>query len=523
MVSAHAASTEPAEFTAEEVSGVLVTMKRGKSCGPDGVSYELLRGLHQTSLDSLFNAVLCSRQQIPAPWFEGQLTFLPKVAKPSCPKDLRPIVLSPTTGKLFTKLMRIRPTCPPVKCGQLCAQQSSQALDGSLSLQRLIHLSNRWGLPLMATILHISAAFDSLHDSAVARYFLQCKPSREALLLQTSIAGTSIQLGMCRDSWSQKLHQGLLQGSSYSAEIFARVLDHHLSLLLPSWSRWNSTWLQGLHLILYADDIRLLATSPEEMRQKILTIQSHLRLIGLRLAMHKVQMIACRTLHAPLHVHQNLVIEPVDSFVFLGILVRFAVTAQMTLGRSPGRAMHSFWAFYGILRAGLSPCRDRLHLLHTYVASRWRWMSLAVRPTQAILKLLAVAHTNLLMWMCNPASDKLSGWTNDWVSQRKSVRMICQFVGQIPWPAVQVRKVWEYWGHAARLDGETSPMKHVLQLRNCGWTMLHPDCKRKRGNHPDVSVYLQELWDVLREPGDNLFWETQARDRVSWKLFTSKV
>ena len=46
---------------------------------------------------------------------------------------------------------------------------------------------------------------------------------------------------------------------------------------------------------------------------------------------------------------------------------------------------------------------------------------------------------------------------------------------------------------------------------------------RKRGNHPDVSVYLQELWDVLREPGDNLFWETQARDRVSWKLFTSKV
>ena len=44
-----------------------------------------------------------------------------------------------------------------------------------------------------------------------------------------------------------------------------------------------------------------------------------------------------------------------------------------------------------------------------------------------------------------------------------------------------------------------------------------------RQNHPDVSVYLQKLWDVLREPGDNLFWETQARDRVSWKQFTSKV
>ena len=50
----------------------------------------------------------------------------------------------------------------------------------------------------MATKLDISAAFDSLHHSAVARYFVECKPSREALLLQTIVAG-------------------LLQGSFYSA------------------------------------------------------------------------------------------------------------------------------------------------------------------------------------------------------------------------------------------------------------------------------------------------------------------
>ena len=159
--------------------------------------------------------------------------------------------------------------------------------------------------------------------------------------------------------------------------------------------------------------------------------------------MHNLQMIACKTLHAPLHVHENLLVEPIDSFVFLGILVGYAVTAQMTLGRSLGRAMNSFWAFYGILKTGLSPVRERLHLLQAYVTSRWSWMSPAVRPTQAILKLLAVAHTNLLTWMCNPASDRLSGWSNDWVSQRRSVRMICQFVGQTPWPAAQVRQFGE--------------------------------------------------------------------------------
>ena len=174
-------------------------------------------------------------------------------------------------------------------------------------------------------------------------------------------------------------------GPAASAEVFARVLDSHLVTLLPARSRWDDTWLQGLHLILYADDILLLATTPEEMTHKILSIQAHLRLIGLHLAMHKLQAIICRTLHAPLHVHENLVIEPVDSFVFLGVLVGFAVTAQMTLGRSLGRAMNSFWAFYGILKAGLSPVRERLHLCQAYVTSRWRWMSPAARPTQAIL------------------------------------------------------------------------------------------------------------------------------------------
>ena len=35
-------------------------------------------------------------------------------------------------------------------------------------------------------------------------------------------------------------------------------------------------------------------------------------------------------------------------------------------------------------------------------------------------------------------------------------------------------------------------MNYTLQLRNCGGSMLHPNYKRKRGNHPDASIYLKE-------------------------------
>ena len=39
--------------------------------------------------------------------------------------------------------------------------------------------------------------------------------------------------------------------------------------------------------------------------------------------------------------------------------------------------------------------------------------------------------------------------------------MICQFIGQALWPAAQVLQFWGYWGHAARIDGETSPRRRA--------------------------------------------------------------
>ena len=214
-----------------------------------------------------------------------------------------------------------------------------------MSLLRLIHLSTRWGLPLLACKLDIAEAFDTLDHSASRRFFTTCRPSAEALFLQDLISNSSIRLGMLNTSWSQMLNRGILQGSSYSAELFARVLDWHLHSLALEWSqRYPSNWFPALHLILYADDILLLATSEEEMQVKLHGIHKHLELIGLRLASYK-----CQIISSP-HCPHSKVLQPnaepvqvVSSFVFLGILVGFAVTPEQILSRSLTRAMHAFW------------------------------------------------------------------------------------------------------------------------------------------------------------------------------------
>ena len=507
-----------------------VCEQQGKSCGTDGISYELLQVVVNSEASAKFldflNSAWTRKTPVPPSWYEGQATFLPKTKKPKEPKDLRPIILSPTICKLFTKVLlcRMQDTFPEIKCGQLCAMKGCQTLDGSMSLLRLIHLSNRWGLPLLACKLDITAAFDTLDHSAIGRFFTACRPSAEALFLQDLISNSSVRIGMLSTSWPQMLNRGIMQGSSYSAELFARVLDWHLHSLVLEWSqKYPSNWFPSLHLILYADDILLLAASEEEMQFKLQGIHRHLELIGLRLATHKCQLISSPHCSAPRILHPSSVpVQVVQSFVFLGILVGFAVTPEQILSRSLTRAMHAFWGHYGILKACRTAVSDRLMLLTAFVASRWRWMSPAIRPTTRILRLLETCHTNLLMMICNPARDPLCGVHSDWISRRRAARMIGQYSGQAPWPAVHVQQFAGYWGHAARMTHAWSPISKVLTLRDIRWQMVHSDVTRTRGNRPDITLFLQRFWDDHgRDPlrAEPLFWTEVAQDRNRWKEF----
>ena len=90
----------PRLITEEEVCEVLATCKAGKSCGDNGISYEFLQLFMQTECRvhfvEWFNSVLFQTSPIPPTWLSSKLTLLPKVPQPSCPSDLRPIVLSST-------------------------------------------------------------------------------------------------------------------------------------------------------------------------------------------------------------------------------------------------------------------------------------------------------------------------------------------------------------------------------------------------------------------------------------------
>ena len=332
---------KPVLISVSEVLEVLSTCKTGSSAGDDGITYDMLFVIMQSDLAhhlvELFNAVLFQVSPPPQEWLVSKITFIPKIKSPFLPKHLRPIVLSSTVGKLFTKvlLFRIRPHFPPPSANQIACIKGSQTLDGSVCLQHLIRLSQEYRLPLVAVKLDISSAFDHISHSSVASFLAECGPHAESLTLLRIIVLSRVIVGIADTSWQQKLYRGLLQGSSYSAEVFGRTLDHFLGFLHTRWSISESTWIQAdvpegvprkLFNLLYADDIILLATSIEQARRLLESLTDLLGSIGLTLALDK-----CKFIHSPdisprPITLRSFSINPVRAFKFLGVLMGFDLT-----------------------------------------------------------------------------------------------------------------------------------------------------------------------------------------------------
>ena len=180
--------------------------------------------------------------------------------------------------------------------GQLSSQTGAQSLDGSVALKHLVSVSRQWGLPLLACKLDVQAAFDTLNHEAVARFLASLGSHQESKLLLDVITRSRVTLSFANVTWEQGLKRGVLQGSAFSAELFARTLDFFVAPLTGEWARTETTWIRDsrgvpLFAIIYADDILLLATSTGQLVRMLNGLQDTLEAIGLQLARGKCQYI----------------------------------------------------------------------------------------------------------------------------------------------------------------------------------------------------------------------------------------
>ena len=528
----------PSYITVDEIRNVINTCKNGKSSGNDGISYEFLAALLSSDLAphfaDFFNSILFGSTPIPDSWLVSRLTFLPKVPLPSLPKDLRPIVLSSTPGKIFTKILlfRLRPHFPLPVANQLACIPGSQPMEGSTCLQHVVHLSQEYGLPLIAIKLDVASAFDHLSHSSVAKFLAQCGPRLESHVLLKIIVLSRVLISISDVSWEQSLLRGVVQGSSYSAEIFARTVDYFLGFVVDRWSNTESTWIQsmdpnGVHRrlfnLIYADDIILLATSYAQATRLLEGVVDTLTSIGLTLALDKCKFFSSPDLGVHPLVVRDVVIRHVSSFKFLGVLVGFNISSQAVLSARLSMAHNSFWGYYRILKRKGGPVKTRLHLLNSFVTSKWRWLSPCIRPVTMVVNMLMVVHTTLLTSLCGFASDPFLTIGHNWVSRRRASRMCAQACSHSTWPGTLASSFLGFWGHAARLwTYRYSPLTVAMGIRDGVWLQAFAHSHRRvRGYWPNCVRFLQLAYESLREPWEPAFWVDKALDRQAWLTFST--
>ena len=232
----------------QELDQALTEAKHGKSAGETGITYEFMQAVCRSGLKvnvlDMMNGVLDESIAVPREWLHHRITFLPKVPRPCMPRNLRPIVLSDCFGRIFTKILlcRLREIFPPNAAGQPCGSKGCQALEGAAALQQLTYEANAFNKPLV--VVKLQAAFDSLSHAAIAKFMCSLEPCQELYILMFCVVHAQVQLGLCGDQWTQHLEQGILQGSAYSAELFAKVLDWWMGELIPTFAL-SSSLVQG--------------------------------------------------------------------------------------------------------------------------------------------------------------------------------------------------------------------------------------------------------------------------------------
>ena len=199
----------------------------------------------------------------------------------------------------------------------------------------------------------------------------------------------------------------------------------------------------------------------------------------------------------------------------------FDINSQTILAARLSLTNNAFWAYYKILRRPGAPIRKGLHLLNTYVTSKWRWMSPCVRPVTAVHNMLSVMHNTLLTSLCGLRSDPFVSASSNWVVRRRASRMCAQVLAHQSWAGVHAFSFMMYWGHAARIHTyRWAPICTALSIRNTFWLHQHWKTHRRAlGFWPNSYRLIQRAWEEFRGLGTAPYWEDAALDKLLWQKF----
>ena len=252
-------NTDNTYYDTEMVSKTIFDMKQGKAVDVDGLTVEHLQYSHpivSVLLSKFFHLIVISRY-IPSGFKRSYVVPIPKIkdcrTKAMSCDDFRGIAISPVLSKIFEHcLLKHLQSFIKSEDNQFGFKKGTGC---SHAIYTARHIVDRWvsqGLTANLCAIDLSKAFDKVNHHAIFIRLMRSNMPLQILQIIENLFSSCVSCVRWGNSWSVEftMEFGVRQGSVLSPFLFAMYLDGVASLCKPE---------QNLYIILYADDILLLA------------------------------------------------------------------------------------------------------------------------------------------------------------------------------------------------------------------------------------------------------------------------
>lgn len=291
-----------AHITPVELRGCIRKAKAGKAPGVDDISCEFYKALTVEWFDyllALYNKMLDS-EELPRTWSKVTLCMLHKKGPATDPLNYRDIALVNSITKLFTQIIHDRLESWATAVNLVPEEQAGfrkgrGVMDNLFTLQSAIHLRLRQtGGKAYALFVDFRRAFDLVPQQKLWKKMLRFGISSKTIrILRNLYDAATLQIKTKAGlSVAADVSAGVLQGEVLSPLLFVIYISDMISYFRARAARGiELNNRRDLPMLLYADDLVILAHSPVDLKRKLRILDSYCTENGLTVNTKKTQIV----------------------------------------------------------------------------------------------------------------------------------------------------------------------------------------------------------------------------------------
>lgn len=372
-------------FTKEMVKKAIDRMKTRRAYDHDGLVAEHLihaRDLLSEVLARLFNRVMY--EGLPDSWRLSTIVPIFKSGDPMIPGNYRTIMVGHTLTRLYASILEqrlngwaedegVRAT------GQAGFRRGFSTLDHILTLRAIIEEGRANGKRMYCCFVDFRKAFDTVPRARLMRRMQDLGVPKEIIWGIMALYGSVIGHVRTPEGISDTVHStiGVKQGCPLSPTLFGMYIDEVSDYIDREGDRGAQLAGTWIPLLLYADDIVLIAESPEGMQKQLDAVHKFAEDSGLSVNLGKTKVMVFNTTpqwvrrSAPKFAYGQDIVEYTDTYTYLGVV--FA-GPKFTLKKAADARLSRAYAALGGLERMCSQIqfqepRTKLWLFDTLVTS----------------------------------------------------------------------------------------------------------------------------------------------------------